>query len=103
MATAWHGNFKPPNWDAPNWRPPTHTEPVVTVPVRAAFLDEFGRFAKREEDVTEVRLWAAGALPHQYTSLTIAEFDALTKAERDDIRNLGSGAGLVVTEGKSNA
>lgn len=103
MTDARPTNWNPPNWDPGNWFPPVNEAPAVFVAVRAAFLDRFGRFAKREEDVAEVRLWAEDAEPGDYVSMTVAVFNAKTASEREAIRNLGSGAGYVVTEGKSNA
>lgn len=71
--------------------------------VRSAFLDQFGRFAKTEELVAVVRLWFAGDSPESYTDLTLAEYEALPEADRDTIKNTGSAAGFVETDGKSNA
>lgn len=104
MASGWDNpNWRPPNWDAPNWRPPVHVAPPEFVAVRAAFLDRFGRFVKREEDLYEVRLWADGADAGDYVTLTAAQYRAKTAAEKTAINNLGSGAGYVDTEHKSNA
>ena len=100
---------RPLNWGAPNWRPanwemPTHSAPPVVVYTRSAFLDRFGRFAKRDEDVAEIRMWPEDAvLGDAYLSLTIAQFKALPVAERTAIKEMGSAAGLIVTEGISNA
>lgn len=96
-------NWQPPNWPPSNWEAPIHTAPPVFVAVRAAFLDRFGRFVKRDEDLYIIRLWAAGADASDFEIMTAAEFRALSRADQDDIRNLGSGAGLVDTEHKSNA
>lgn len=67
-----------------------------------AFLDRLGRFAKRDEDVAEVRIFHNGDADILYT-LTRAEFNALTPSQRLEINNAGSAAGLIVTEGISNA
>jgi hypothetical protein len=69
----------------------------------AAFLDLHGRFAKDPDAVVTVRLWFNAESPATFTDLTLEAFDALTLAEREQIRNTGSGAGLIVTEGISNA
>lgn len=104
MATGWNAtNWQPTNWPPPNWEAPIHTAPPVFVAVRAAFLDRFGRFAKRDEDVYEIRLWAEGATANTYETMTLEEFRRLSTADRDELRNLGSGAGLVDTSHKSNA
>lgn len=65
----------------------------------SAFLDVHGRYAKREEDVVTVRLFFGA----EEQDLTVEEFDALTIEEHELIRNTGSGAPFIVTEGKSNA
>lgn len=104
MASGWDNpNFRPPNWDAPNWRPPIHVAPAEFVAFRSAFLDRFGRFAKREEDVYAVRLWAEGADPADYQTLTAVEFNALSAARKLEIKNLESAAGYIDTSTKSNA
>lgn len=96
-------NWQPPNWQPPNWEAPIHTAPPVFVAVRAAFLDRFGRFVKREEDLYEIRLWADGASAGSYEVMSAAEYRALSTTDKVEIRNLGSGAGLVDTSHKSNA
>jgi hypothetical protein len=69
---------------------------------RSAFLDELGRFAKDPSTVHSVQLvW--GDSPGTSTFLPVAEYDALTKEEKETIINAGSAAGFVDTEGKSNA
>lgn len=103
MPSALPPNWEPDAWQPPNWQMPVHTAPPAFVPTRAAFLDRFGRFAKSDEEVAEIRLWAEGAAANDFQSMTVTEFYALTLDERYEIRNLGSGAGLVVTEGISNA
>lgn len=77
----------------------------VTGIVASAFLDAQGRFAKDPDLVATVRIWfAPGDSPAApWTELTVEEFNALAPAARETIRNAGSAAGLVVTEGKSNA
>lgn len=90
------GGFDPPGWDPP-------ITPPVTVLTRAAFLDRFGRFAKTEAEVVVIRMWPEDGVPLGYTEITIAQFRAMTSTERDAIRNMGSAAGLVPTEGISNA
>jgi len=77
--------------------------PDLTGLTAVAFLDRFERFAKREEDVAEVRLYYGGNSPVTYTPLTVAEFDALPFSTRETIRNAGSAAGLIDTLHKSNA
>lgn len=69
----------------------------------AAFLDAQGRFAKDEDTVATVRLYFVDSPAEYHEDLTAEEFDALTPAERETIRNSGSGAGRIVTAGKSNA
>lgn len=70
--------------------------------VAAAFLDAQGRFAKDPDLVRVVQLFW-GDSPGTSTMLPVADFDALPLEQREAIRNTGSGAGRVVTEGKSNA
>lgn len=97
-------NWQPGNWQPPNWQPPaTVPLPVDTVYTISAFLDRFGRFAKREEDIAYVRLWPEDAIANAYLEYTVSEFNALSSARRLEIQNLDSAAGLVPTDGISNA
>lgn len=79
------------------------TDPDLDGLLAAAFLDRHERFAKRDEDVAKVWLIYGSAYCPPYVEFTWAQFRALPSATRTDIRNAGSGAGWVVTEGKSNA
>lgn len=67
----------------------------------SAFLDDLGRFAKSEETVAIVRIYYGDA--DTYEELDIDEFDSLTEATRTAIKETGSAAGLVDTDGISNA
>jgi hypothetical protein len=71
--------------------------------IASAFLDREGRYAKSEETVDMVRLWYSGASPPEVGELTAAEYRALPVEEREIIIAAPSAAGLVETEGKSNA
>lgn len=74
-------------------------EPDLSDLERSAFLDEHGRFAKSDEAVTTVRLFFSD----RTVELTAAEYGSLSAEDQETIRNSGSGAGLVDTDGKSNA
>lgn len=74
-------------------------DPDLSTLERAAFLDEYGRFAKSDEAVAIVRLF----FPGRETDLTVTEYRSLSAEAKETIRNTGSGAGFVNTFGKSNA
>jgi len=65
----------------------------------AVFLDRHGRFAKHPDDVELVRLYYGATS----ADMTVADFNLLSEADKLTIQESGSGAGLIVTEGKSNA
>lgn len=75
--------------------------PAVTLAglTGSAFLDRHGRFAKHPDDVAIVRLYYGASS----IDMTADDFVLLTDAERLTIQESGSGAGLIVTAGKSNA
>jgi len=67
----------------------------------AAFLDRHGRFAKLPADVTEIRIFDyEGTIVR---SLTKAQYDALPREERTEIKLYASAAGFIDTAHKSNA
>jgi hypothetical protein len=68
-----------------------------------AFLDRHERFAKRDEDVAEVRLFYGVQYCPPFVSFTPIQFRSLPSVTRAAIRNAGSAAGLIDTEHKSNA
>lgn len=97
-------NWQPSNVQPPNWQPPVSVPLAVdTIYTRSAFLDRFGRYAKTEETIAFVRLWPEVATADQYLEYTLAQFNRLTPARQQEIKDMGSAAGLVDTEGKSNA
>lgn len=60
--------------------------------IASAFLDVHGQFAKSHESVHTVALWFDDASPPRRVDLTVDEFDSLTEAQKDQIRETGSGA-----------
>jgi hypothetical protein len=82
---------------------PNARNPYVDSLLAVAYLDKYGRFAKSEETVYTVRLFYLPEYCDGSFDLTLVEYKALPLATRTAIQNAGSAAGLIDTEGKSNA
>lgn len=71
--------------------------------IATAFLDRFGRYAKSEEARDVLRVFYPSSFCDTFGDIPIATFRRLPRATRDALNNAPSAAGLVDTEGKSNA
>lgn len=81
----------------------TAKNPQIDKVMAVAFLDKYGRFAKSDEDVYTIRLFYPATYCNGTYELTALQFKALSAADKLAIRESGSAAGLIDTEGKSNA
>lgn len=81
----------------------TAKDPQVSKIMAAAFLDKYGRFAKVDQDVVSVRLFYPSIYCAPTFDLTRVQYLALDAITRDTIKNAGSAAGLIDTDGISNA
>lgn len=78
-------------------------DPDLDNMIATAYLDRFGRFAKSEETIAVLRVFYPSSYCDTYGDIPIATFRKLPEATRDALNNAPSAAGLVITEGKSNA
>ena len=70
--------------------------------MRVAFLDSYGRFSKDPNTIAEIRVFE-GDDPAEFTSMTVIEYRALPRADREVLQLADSAAGLIDTSDKSNA
>lgn len=68
---------------------------------RSAFLDQYGRYAKEQATLHEIRTFDDDC--NLIEVIPVAAYRAMPVAEQRALQQLGSGAPCVDTEGKSNA
>ena len=65
-----------------------------------SFLDSHGRYAKRADQISLVRLFTGEACDHR--DITAAEYSVLTNEQRTTLTNLPGRPACIDTAGKSN-